>query len=244
MRNGTDQEPVRILYERHWRNLLRYARSCCRSAHAAEDLASEAFVRTLEAIRDGHGPSAAWRPYLLSVVRRTAAQWAASERRTELSEDFERWCDGYAGAAGGPSAEDRLLHYEDRRMVLHGFHSLPERWRAVLWRNEVDRQPVSVVARALGLSRSGVSSLAARAREGLREAYLAAHLRRTGGKEECRRYGSLLAAAARKPGTRVKSVLAAHLGACPACRRAMAELTDVSERIGVVLPAGALPRGR
>ncbi|MFI8280428.1 sigma-70 family RNA polymerase sigma factor [Streptomyces sp. NPDC085929] len=240
IRNGTDQEPVRILYERHWRNVLHYARSCCRSPHTAEDLASEAFVRTLEAIRDGHGPSTAWRPYLLTVVRRTAAQWAVSDRRIELSEDFERWCDEHVGAAGSPSVEDRLLRYEDRQMVLHGFRSLPERWQAVLWYSEVDQQPASAVARLLGLSRSGVSSLAARAREGLREAYLAAHLRRTSGNEQCRRYGSLLAAAARKPGARVKSVLAAHLDVCPACRRAMTELTDLSKRIGTVLPGGVL----
>ncbi|WP_078851103.1 sigma-70 family RNA polymerase sigma factor [Streptomyces sp. NRRL S-237] len=240
IREGADQEAVRILYERHWRSVFHYARSCCRSAHTAEDLASEAFARTLEAVRDGNGPESAWRPYLLTVVRRTAAQWAASERRTELSEDFERWCEKHLGLADAESSEDRMLRHEDRQLVLRGFRSLPERWQAVLWYSEVERQPASTVARLLGLSRSGVSSLNSRAREGLREAYLAAHLRRTGGDEECRRYGSLLAASVRKPEAQVKRFLAAHLDSCPTCRRAVRELTDLNERIGAVLPVGIL----
>ncbi|MFE6081918.1 MULTISPECIES: sigma-70 family RNA polymerase sigma factor [Streptomyces] len=240
VREGADQEAVRILYERHWRSVFHYARSCCRSAHTAEDLASEAFARTLEAVRDGNGPESAWRPYLLTVVRRTAAQWAASERRTELSEDFERWCEKHLGLVDAESSEDRMLHHEDRQLVSRGFRSLPERWQAVLWYSEVERQPASTVARLLGLSRSGVSSLNARAREGLREAYLAAHLRLTGGDEECRRYGSLLAASVRKPDAQVKRFLAAHLDSCSTCRRAVRELTDLNERIGAVLPVGIL----
>src|SRR5690606_3880661 len=41
------------LYRRHWKAVLVYAKTCCRDPHTAEDLASEAFTRTLEAVRGG-----------------------------------------------------------------------------------------------------------------------------------------------------------------------------------------------
>nr|PPQ62016.1 hypothetical protein C5F59_39235 [Streptomyces sp. QL37] len=61
------------LYGRHGAAVQAYARMCCRDVRTAEDLASEAFVRTIQAVRAGGRPEASWRPYLLAVIRRTAS---------------------------------------------------------------------------------------------------------------------------------------------------------------------------
>ncbi|RCG19002.1 hypothetical protein DTL70_25745 [Streptomyces diacarni] len=87
----TGQAALDELYRRHHPAVLAYARTCCRDPHTAEDLGSEAFTRTLQAVRAGGGPTEAWRPYLLTAVRRTAAAWSETARRTELAPDFDRW---------------------------------------------------------------------------------------------------------------------------------------------------------
>ncbi|AOR30544.1 hypothetical protein BFF78_05285 [Streptomyces fodineus] len=227
------------LYRRHRPALLAYARTCCRDGHTAEDLASEAFTRTLQAVRAGRGPESAWRPYLLSVVRRTAADWAATARRTDLSPDFERWLES---APVEESGEERVLRQEDDALLVRGFRSLPERWQSVLWHTVIEGESAEQVGALLGISPSGVGSLAARAREGLREAYLTAHIEsvESADQAECRHYSRLLAAAIRRPGRRPNKDLARHLDACSGCRRAMTELTDLNERLRLILPGAVL----
>ncbi|WP_267242106.1 sigma-70 family RNA polymerase sigma factor [Streptomyces sp. PR69] len=231
---------IEELYRLHRPAVLSYARSCCRDAHTAEDLVSEAFARTLQAVRSGRGPEAAWRPYLLAVVRRVAAEWAATDRRTELSADFGQWLDHLPGVAGEESAEERILRLEDSSLVLRAFRSLPERWQTALWHTVVEEESASTVGALLGLGPSGVGSLAARAREGLREAYLAVHAERASASEECRRYSSLLGAAVRRAGRRPNRDLDRHLEQCPPCRGALGELVELNERLDAKLPASVL----
>ncbi|MDH2389250.1 sigma-70 family RNA polymerase sigma factor [Streptomyces sp. HNM0663] len=231
---------IEELYRLHRPAVLSYARSCCRDAHTAEDLVSEAFARTLQAVRSGRGPEAAWRPYLLAVVRRVAAEWAATDRRTQLSADFGQWLDHLPGIAGEESAEERILRLEDSSLVLRAFRSLPERWQTALWHTVVEEESASTVGALLGLGPSGVGSLAARAREGLREAYLAAHAERASASEECRRYSSLLGAAVRRAGRRPNRDLDRHLEHCAPCRGALSELIELNERLDAKLPAGVL----
>ncbi|WP_338059243.1 RICIN domain-containing protein [Streptomyces oceani] len=90
----------------------------------------------------------------------------------------------------------------------------------------------------LGMSPSGVTSLAARAREGLREAYLTAHAESAGRGEACR-YSGQLGAYVRRGG-RVNKPLRRHLTRCARCRTAVLELTDLNQRLRGVLPAGVL----
>ncbi|MFF3247134.1 sigma-70 family RNA polymerase sigma factor [Streptomyces sp. NPDC002870] len=240
LRELASDAPMEELYRRHRSAVLSYARTCCRDPHTAEDLVSEAFARTLQAVRSGGGPEAAWRPYLLTVVRRIAAEWMGTARRTELSADFERWLSNLPDTSQSESGEERILRLEDNSLVLRAFRSLPERWQAVLWHTAVEDEPASKVAALLGVGASGVGSLASRAREGLREAYLAAHLERTSISEECRRYSSLLGAAVRRTGRRPNQDLERHLAQCARCRHALVELTDLNERLGSTLPAGVL----
>ncbi|MFG2194205.1 sigma-70 family RNA polymerase sigma factor [Streptomyces sp. NPDC048639] len=240
IRTSQSTEPVDELYRRHKPAVLSYALACCRDPHTAEDLVSEAFTRTLQAVRSGGGPEAAWRPYLLTVVRRTAADWAGTERRTELSPDFEQWLGRGSKIAEEESSEERILRLEDSSLVLRAFRSLPERWQAVLWHTAVEEESTAKVGVLLGVSSSGVTSLAARAREGLREAYLMAHVESGSDTDECRHYSSLLGAAVRRVGRRTNKDLERHLASCERCRGALIELAYLNERLGSALPAGVL----
>ncbi|WP_406405033.1 sigma-70 family RNA polymerase sigma factor [Streptomyces sp. NBC_00879] len=223
------------IYRRHRGAVLAYARACCRDAHTAEDLSAEAFTQTLQAVRAGAGPHAAWRPYLLSVVRRTAAQWMSTGRRIELSQDFHSWIEMLPSP--GSNAEQELLEREDHSLVLQAFKSLSERWQLVLWHTAVERESSDVVGLLLGISPSGVSSLAQRAREGLREAYLQVHLAHMDN-EHCRPFTGLLAAAVRRSGVRRSKAFERHIDQCPQCATALTELEDINERLWSTLPAG------
>ncbi|MCX4546138.1 sigma-70 family RNA polymerase sigma factor [Streptomyces sp. NBC_01565] len=235
--SGSDLSDVMgEVFARHHGAVLAYARTCCRDLATANDLAAEAFARTYRAVAWGAGPEHAWRPYLLTCVRRVAADWARRGARTQLSDDFEKWA---AELPDGQEAEGAVLSAEEGSLVLRAYRSLPERWQAVLWHAVVEHEPATETARRLGISAGGVGSLAARAREGLREAYLRAHLDQSAS-EECRHYGGLLATALRRPGKRVTRDLGRHLQACADCARAERDLRSVNNRLGALLPAGIL----
>ena len=87
MRAG-DDSAYEELFRRHSDAVRRYARSCCRDAHTADDLTAEVFARTLQAVRGGAGPEQAVRAYLLTTVRRVAASWTRTAKREQLVEDF------------------------------------------------------------------------------------------------------------------------------------------------------------
>ncbi|MEV0989511.1 sigma-70 family RNA polymerase sigma factor [Streptomyces sp. NPDC049949] len=232
-----DPAACELLYRRHRAAAFACARRCSRAPQDAEDLVSEAFIRTLQAVRSGAGPREVWRPYLLSVVRRTAVEWRECAGRTVLTSDVEAWC------RPGPDGDDpqrRLLDSEDRRLVARSFQGLPERWRAVLWHTLVEDDCPHPVPLLLGITPSAVTSLAFRAREGLREAYLRAHLD-TAADARCRHYGSLLGAVIRRRGTTPRGRgLARHLAACRSCSRAYAELLDLNAALRAGAASAAL----
>ncbi|MGW6982006.1 sigma-70 family RNA polymerase sigma factor [Streptomyces sp. NPDC054932] len=224
------------VFARHHPSVLAYARTCCRDLSTAQDLAAEAFARTYRAIAWGAGPEYAWRPYLLTCVRRLAATWAREAARTRLSDDFEEWA---AQLSDGQDTEDAVFSAEEGSLVLRAYRSLPERWQAVLWHSVVEHEPAAETAARLGISAGGVGSLVARAREGLREAYLRAHLDRTAS-DECMHYGAQIAARLRRPGKRLTRDLGRHLQGCDDCARAERDLRDVNGRLGVLLLGGIL----
>ncbi|MFF0729647.1 sigma-70 family RNA polymerase sigma factor [Streptomyces sp. NPDC004134] len=236
---GTADAALDELYRRHRAAVLAYARSCTRDPYTAEDLTSEAFAGALRAVRGGSGPDGPWRPYLLTTVRRTAAAWSRTARRTELAPDFEGWL---TRTPTVESSEEGTLRREDANLVLRAFRSLPERWQTALWHSAVEGESPDRIAPLLGLTASGVTSLTARAREGLREAYLAERAGEAGAPAECRHYTGLLAASVRRGGRRRRGQrgLEHHLAVCRRCRRTRAELRELNGSLSAALPVGLL----
>ncbi|WP_338316356.1 sigma-70 family RNA polymerase sigma factor, partial [Streptomyces bohaiensis] len=245
---GGDALASEELYRRHVDAVRRYARSCCRDADTADDLTNEVFAATLQAIRGGAGPQTAVRAYLLTSVRRVAAAWSRTSRREQLVDDFAVFA---VSAAGGSrqveetaeaGADVRAMHVAERSMAVQAFRSLPERWQTVLWHTTVEESSPQEVAPLLGLTPNATSVLAHRAREGLKQAYLQAHVSRAltdgGG---CARYADRLGAYARGGlRSRAERGLREHLRECDACSAAALEVRDLNQHIRSVLPIAVI----
>ena len=130
---------------------------------------SEAFERVLGAISRGSGPRDSFRPYLLTTVRRTAYDRARRERRTGPTAD--EWI-----LDQGVEDPDPSLAAFERQTMIQAFESLPERWQTVLWHTEIEETPPEDLAVMMGVRPNALAALAYRAREGLRQAYVLAHV--------------------------------------------------------------------
>lgn len=246
---GGDDTAYEELFRRHSGAVLRYARSCCRDRHTADDLTAEVFARTLQAVRRGAGPQQAVRAYLLTTVRHVAAAWTKTAKREQLVEDFGVFA-AHAARASALSDDDalelgadvRAMHEAEQSLAMQAFRSLPERWRAVLWHTTVEEESPSEVAPLFGLTANATAVLASRAREGLKQAYLQAHVSQAltaGG--DCARYADRLGAYARG-GLRMRAErgLRKHLEDCSRCRLAAGELEQVNAGIPALLPVAVI----
>ncbi|MFB7182444.1 sigma-70 family RNA polymerase sigma factor [Streptomyces sp. NPDC056257] len=253
---GGDDGAYAELFRRHADAVRRYARTCCRDGHTADDLTAEVFARTLQAVRGGAGPDQSVRAYLLTTVRRVAAAWAKTAKREQLVEDFAVFAEqastgtesgaGISGLSGDDTlelgADVRAMHEAEQSLAMQAFRSLPERWQAVLWHTTVEEASPSAIAPLFGLSANATAVLASRAREGLKQAYLQAHVSAAlsaGG--DCARYSDRLGAYARG-GLRMRAErgLRKHLEECAKCRLAAGELKDVNAGIPALLPVAVI----
>lgn len=248
MRAGDDQA-YEELFRRHSGAVRRYARTCCRDTHTADDLTAEVFARTLQAVRGGKGPEEAVRAYLMTAVRHVAAAWTRSAKREHLVDDFAVFAAQATRSAGLPDsaaldlgADVLAMHEADRSMAVQAFRSLPERWQAVLWHTTVEEESPSEVAPLFGLTANATAVLAVRAREGLKQAYLQAHVSQsltTGG--DCAQYAGRLGAHVRGGlRTRAERGLRRHLDECARCRVAAGELDRVNDGIPALLPVAVI----
>ncbi|MFC3892760.1 sigma-70 family RNA polymerase sigma factor [Lentzea rhizosphaerae] len=208
------------LFSRHAEAIRRFSLRHVREAAEADDLTAEAFFRMLQAIRRGSGPTDHVRTYLLTVARRVAWEWSGRRRDVPV-EDEEL---GRRVEPVGDNANRRVEH----NLITRAFSSLPERWRVVLWRVEVEGERPATVAPHFGLSPNAMSALARRAREGLRAAYLQAHLAADDGRSSCAAIRSKLGTytAGGVQGVEERRIRA-HLDTCSSCSQLHAELNEV-----------------
>jgi RNA polymerase sigma factor (sigma-70 family) len=225
------------LYERHVGAAYNLARQLARSKAESDDLVSDAFAKVLDTLRAGKGPDSAFRAYLLTALRHTAYDKTRKDKRLDLNEDMTT-----LSGAGGPATDALTVPFSDtavagleRTMAAKAFARLPERWQAVLWHTEIEGQTPAEVAPLLGLTANGVSALAYRAREGLRQAYLQVHLAETSA-ERCRATAERLGAWTRDGlSKRERAQVEAHLDECDRCRALAAELADVNGALRAVV---------
>ncbi|HEX2577860.1 MAG TPA: sigma-70 family RNA polymerase sigma factor [Aquihabitans sp.] len=225
VRSG-DEAAYGELYRRHQSAVHRFAQRLTGSRSAADDVVSEAFTKVLSAIRRGHGPRDAFRPYLYSAVKNTANDLNTKRRRNEPVEP---------GEMEALSESVHLLDGADNELVIEAFTRLPERWRAVLWYVEAEQMSPAAVAPILGLSPNAVSALAYRAREALRESYLNVHLQLQL-PDACRPTAKLLGGYVRGNLTeRQLGKVEHHVADCQRCTEALLELDDVAASFRAVV---------
>ncbi|MEO6085590.1 MAG: sigma-70 family RNA polymerase sigma factor [Umezawaea sp.] len=234
VRGGTIQA-FGELYARHVQAAHNLARQLSRSPIEADDLVSDAFAKVLTVLRAGGGPDSAFRAYLLTALRHTAYDKVRRERKLDLSDDVH----GVSGVEQATAVpfHDTAVARLDRSLAAKAFASLPEHWQTVLWHTEIEGQTPAQVAPLLGLTSNGVSAMAYRAREGLRKAYLQAHLAQTQS-ERCRATVDRLGAWTRGGlSKRETTQVEAHLDECASCRALTAELADVNGALrGIIAP--------
>lgn len=208
------------LFARHSAAVRRLAFGLVSDRSEAEDLTAEAFFRVLQALRRGAGPVDNVRGYLLIVTRRVAWEWRIRRRDVPVTDEELNHRAGAGPDTAGQSTE--------RNLITRAFTSLPERWRSVLWKVEVEGERPAVVANNFGLSANATAALARRARQGLRAAYLQAHLVTDRSGAGCRsvleKLGAYTAGSI-KGGERRR--IRAHLITCPSCTAMHDELRDV-----------------
>lgn len=208
------------LFSRHSAAVFRLALGLANDRSEADDLTAEAFFRVLQAIRRGAGPVDNVRGYLLIVVRRVAWEWSMRRRDVPVSDEEL--------THRAPSNPDNTGQFTERNLIRRAFTSLPERWRRVLWKMEVEGERPAAVAMNFGLSPNATAALARRARQGLRAAYLQAHLAAERSDTGCRSVLEKLGAytAGTTSGIERRRIRA-HLATCAPCTSMHGELRDV-----------------
>lgn len=211
----------------------RHARAGHRAARQftwldADDLVSEAFVRIYRVILAGGGPRGAFRPYLYTVIRNLARSWGTARHEIAVDDpaEFEHV----------DEADDPATAALDRTLTVQAFRTLPPRWQAVLWYTEVEGLDPHEVAPLMGLSPNGVAALSYRAREGLRRAWLQAHISDATGSVECRWVVAQFGQAARHGlSERADERMTRHLATCAHCTILSEEISEVSSQLALTM---------
>ena len=217
---GGDRGAFAVLWQRHARSGLRVARQFTSSIDA-DDLVAEAFTQIYRQVLSGGGPDGSFRPYLYTTIRNLARRWGRTSRdiSTDDLDEFE-----------DPDTEgDPLVAALDRTFTVRAFRSLPQRWQSVLWYTEVEGLDPHEVAPLLGLSANSVAALSYRAREGLRKAWLQAHVSDTSEADDCRWTIAHLGDYSRSElSVKAADRVAAHLAGCEHCSIIAEEVDDVA----------------
>ena len=221
-----DVEAFGVLWDRHRRAGIVAARSIAPGLDP-DDLVSAAYLKILELVSSGRGPSGAFRPYLYRVISTLAAD---THRSPEVASDQ---LDAIPDLSEVGPWEDGAF---DLNAAARAFESLPERWQAALWYSEVEGMAPRQIAPLLGLSANGVSALCARAKEGLQSAWVETHVNMQLEDETCRTTREQLQRYQRgKLTARRSREVAAHLEQCRDCRVAAAEFSTLNRQLALVL---------
>ncbi|TCN35002.1 RNA polymerase sigma factor (sigma-70 family) [Kribbella orskensis] len=232
VRNG-DLEAYGELFGRHHHAAERMARQLV-PPNDADDLAGDAFAKVLDALRNGGGPDISFRAYLLTTVRRVHVDRIRAGKKVQTTDDiaaYEREPETF---------DDPTVTGFESGAAAKAFASLPERWQAVLWHTEVEGEKPAAIAPLLGLTANGVSALAYRAREGLRQAYLQQHLADVAG-DRCRWTTERLGAYVRGGLTkRENRNVREHLDDCAKCTAVYLELVEINSALPALLAPALL----
>lgn len=222
-----DPEAFAELFRRHRVTAVRVAARTSRELDP-EDVAAEAFARVWSALARGKGPEHAFRPYLVSAVRNVALNRCRGNR--ELATDP-------ALLPEEPTEPDGLATaMAEAQLICTAFASLPERWQEALWATEVDERPMAEFAQSIGVSANAASALCLRARDGLKSAWLQAHVNRAAHNPDCEWTLARLGAHARHrlpAGQRVR--VEAHLSECDSCPVTLSRLVFIGRSLKVAV---------
>lgn len=222
-----DNDAMAELWRRHSGAGMAMAGSIT-NRYEPEDLVSEAFMRIFALIRRGKGPEAAFRSYLYRSIRNVSIEWSRKIAPLPL-DTMEEFADV-------TFSEESTLAALDRSLTVTAFRTLPARWQEALWYTEIEQLAPREIAPILGMSAAGVSALTYRAREGLRQAWIQAHIASV--QDDTEHAWALSQLGANQRG-KLKGQhlerLTEHLAECARCSTAAEEARHVGSRLTLVL---------
>ncbi|WP_435770590.1 sigma-70 family RNA polymerase sigma factor [Nocardioides sp. SYSU DS0651] len=229
-----DRTAVAALYARHREAALRLAQLLA-GPDGAEDLLADAFARIVARFAAGGGPTSSFHGYLFTTIRNRHRDLQRRGGREEPVSDQPWLLDGAVAPVepsldglDGPGGTGQLGELD--AVAVAALATLPAPWQRVLRLLEVEELGIAEVAARTALSPAAVSSLAYRAREGLRTAYLDHRVgQHPAASSECAWVRQRLSRYVRAGlGARGTARTAAHLTGCSGCGRLVAELEQVN----------------
>lgn len=213
-RNG-ESAAFEALWKSYFPRLSRFATRLYRND--GEALAMEAFARTFALLRRGEGPHEFFYAYVCTIVRRLAmVGWERSASESSLADESE---DG--------------RHYEHSRedvvAARRAIESISAAYREVLWLSEIEGYTEAEIAVRIGSTRGGVAMMKARAKESLRQSWIAANMTTVGRRKVCVQVQRQLPALVRSAlaSNSVNRILD-HLHDCVSCAESYADAMNVN----------------
>ncbi|MFC4222430.1 RNA polymerase sigma factor [Lysinibacter cavernae] len=230
-RNG-DDSAAQALYAQYYSDALRTGIASAPNADIGEELASEAFVKVLETIRRGKGPTDNFKGYLRTTVRSLSADWYRKSAHYRDVSDMEEFTEHV------PDVGDILDQGEGE--IIAAYLRLDQRWRQIIFLKDIEGRKTAECARIMGLNPPAVSTLYTRARQGLRKEYLS-ELAVSLTAPNCKVWSSALAldTLGQLTGGKKRS-LQAHLRGCSDCERVAIELRHRAEKFSSAKASSAL----
>ncbi|MFC4493729.1 LamG domain-containing protein [Streptomyces ovatisporus] len=221
---------------RHFPAVRAFASVCAISSLAADELAVQAWRRALR-LQDGSATGAV-RPYALSEVLRTAADWAGTDERSALDADLAEWIESQPVVISEDSVGPGL---PPPTLPARAFADLSDKSQTVLWHRAVEHDDDERIENLLGPGVEGVSFLDRRARRELYTSYV--QILHDGAVDECRRFHRMVLAYADQKSIDIAADLVPHLEVCAYCSRAVADLGRMHSDCGTFLAQAILPWG-
>jgi RNA polymerase sigma factor (sigma-70 family) len=223
-----ERAAVERLYADHLASARRLATILAGSADA-EELVAEAFARVLGQLRAGAGPTSSFRAYLNTTIRNLHRDQFRRNREEPASD--RPWL-----LDDSESSVDDFVESLDANGATAALASLPGTWQQVLWHLEVEGRKPAEVAELLSTNAASVSSLAYRAREGLRRAYLDQYAGPTPIDGNCRWTRARLSQYVRDDlSGRAATKVGTHLETCAACSAAHAGMAELNTKLAALL---------
>ncbi|MGW3045562.1 sigma-70 family RNA polymerase sigma factor [Kitasatospora sp. NPDC001159] len=222
---------------------VRYERSALNLAAglahgSADDIVAEAFARILRCLRSGTGPHGNFKAYLFATVRSLVIDSRRVKASTTIPVGDPDQLALLAGATTAPEPP------EAAELAEKSWRSLNERDQWLMWATAVEGYSTPEIGSQLGITSAKAAVWLYRARERMRDAFLANHIAAADDPQcaaQRRRFGTYLRG--RLSQTR-SSELSGHLASCLPCADVFADVRDVNRRIRAavfpLLPGAAL----
>jgi RNA polymerase sigma factor (sigma-70 family) len=160
------------LFERHRSELRRFLEALCQDPHDAEDLLQELWIK---AANTPVGPVGNGRAYLFRMANNLAIDQFRSRQQAKARQ--ASWLESLGRGHGlpedqpdpAPSAESAISGREEAEALAEAILALPQGARRALTLHRLEGLSHAEVARAMGISRSGVEKHLALAMRRLRQ---------------------------------------------------------------------------